>query len=220
MNKSSKDITDAAGRVLRHRGADRIYHWLLAATVLTLLGTAFLPILGWKFAWLNVHWMAGIVLGVLVIFHIVRTIGWLDFKSMMIWPRDIVDSWRAARYELGLGKPPPFPGKYPLMQRGYHAFIALVILALLVTGGLMLSKIDTPFWHRNPYWLLQSTWGIIYVIHDLAAMTALALIMIHIYFALRPEKLWITRSMITGWITRKSYLAHHDPTRWQVDDAS
>ncbi|MBT4718824.1 MAG: cytochrome b/b6 domain-containing protein, partial [Rhodospirillaceae bacterium] len=33
----------------------------------------------------------------------------------------------------------------------------------------------------------------------------LAMIIIHIYFAIRPEKLWITRSMIWGWITRAEY---------------
>lgn len=217
MSNNSNDI-EPGSRIVRHRVADRLYHWLLAATVLTLLGTAFLPILGWKFAWLDVHWIAGVVLGVLVLIHIVRAFFWLDLKSMMIWPRDLYESWLAARYELKGGEPPPLPGKYPLMQRGYHAFIALVILALLVTGGLMLSKIDTPFWHRNPYWLAQSTWGIVYVIHDLAALTALALIMIHIYFALRPEKLWIFRSMIVGWITRREFLANHDPARWQADD--
>jgi formate dehydrogenase subunit gamma len=214
----SSKLTDINGRIVRHRGADRLYHWLLAASVLTLLGTAFLPILGWKFAWLDAHWIAGVVLGVLVIVHIVRAFVWLDLKSMMIWPRDLYESWLAARYEFRGGKPPPLPGKYPLLQRGYHAFIALVILSLLVTGGLMLSKIDTPFWNRNPYWLSQSTWGIVYVIHDLAAMAVLALVMVHIYFALRPEKLWVTRSMIVGWVTRKEFLAHHDPERWQVDD--
>ena len=217
MNNSKQDI-GTGDRIVRHRGADRLYHWLLAVTVLTLLGTAFLPILGWKFAWLDAHWIAGVVLGVLVVIHIVRALFWLDLKSMMIWPRDAVESWLAVRHELAGGTPPPLPGKYPLMQRGYHAFIALVILALLVTGGLMLSKIDTPFWHRNPYWLSQSTWGIVYVIHDLAALTVLALVMVHIYFALRPEKLWVTRSMIVGWITRKQYLTHHDPARWQTDD--
>ncbi len=217
MNSSNQD-TAIGDRIVRHRGADRLYHWLLAVTVLTLLGTAFLPILGWRFAWLDAHWIAGVVLGVLVVVHIVRALFWLDLKSMMIWPRDAVESWRAVRHELAGGPPPPLPGKYPLMQRGYHAFIALVILALLVTGALMLSKIDTPFWHRNPYWLSQSTWGIVYVIHDLAALTVLALVMVHIYFALRPEKLWVTRSMMVGWITRKDYLAHHDPARWQTDD--
>jgi hypothetical protein len=40
------------------------------------------------------------------------------------------------------------------------------------------------------------------------------LIIAHIYFALRPEKLWLTKSMIFGTITRRQYLEHHDPDRW------
>src|SRR6188508_950908 len=62
---SERDI--GSGRVIRHRGPDRLYHWLMAIAVLTLLGTAFLPILGWKFAWVDIHWMAGVVLAVLVV---------------------------------------------------------------------------------------------------------------------------------------------------------
>ena len=54
--------------------------------------------------------------------------------------------------------------------------------------------------------------------HDLAALAVLALVMIHIYFAIRPEKLWITRSMILGWITRREYTEHHDPKIWNADD--
>jgi formate dehydrogenase subunit gamma len=212
-----RDIAAPDGRVIRHRGLDRLYHWLMAISVLTLLGTAFLPIVGWKFAWVDIHWMAGVVLAVLVLFHIVRSSIWLDIGAMMIWPRDAVAAWKAARYELGAGPPPPKPGKYPLLQRGYHALIAIVILAAIVTGLMMTVKIDTPFWVRNPYWLSQSTWGIVYVIHGLAAMTVLALVIVHIYFAIRPEKLWITRSMIFGWITRRDYLAHHDPARWNPE---
>ena len=51
-------------------------------------------------------------------------------------------------------------------------------------------------------------------------MAVLALVMIHIYFALRPEKLWITRSMIKGWITRKEFRDHHDGAVWQPDPAA
>jgi formate dehydrogenase subunit gamma len=43
------------------------------------------------------------------------------------------------------------------------------------------------------------------------------LIIAHIYFALRPEKLWITKSMIFGYITRRQYLEHHDPDRWAIE---
>ena len=42
------------------------------------------------------------------------------------------------------------------------------------------------------------------------------LVIAHVYFAVRPEKWWITKSMILGWITRRQYLEHHDPDRWDV----
>ena len=43
------------------------------------------------------------------------------------------------------------------------------------------------------------------------------LVIAHIYFALRPEKLWITKAMIFGTISRREYLEHHDPDRWVAD---
>ena len=52
----------AADRIVRHALADRVFHWLAAACVLTLLATAFLPILGLEFGWVTVHWMTGLVL--------------------------------------------------------------------------------------------------------------------------------------------------------------
>jgi formate dehydrogenase subunit gamma len=43
------------------------------------------------------------------------------------------------------------------------------------------------------------------------------LVIAHIYFALRPEKLWITKAMIFGTITRREYLENHDPDRWVTE---
>jgi formate dehydrogenase subunit gamma len=218
VNSESPSSAVTTARVIRHRGPDRLYHWFMAASVLILLGTAFLPIVGWKFDWINAHWIAGVVLTGLVVVHVIRATIWLDIWSMMIWPRDLLEAWAAVRYELrAKASPPPLPGKYSLMQRGYHVCIAVTVLATIVTGVMMMAKIDTPFWLRNPYWLSQDTWGIIYIIHDLAAMLLLALIMIHIYLGLRPEKLWITRSMIIGWITGANYAAHYDPARWEAE---
>jgi hypothetical protein len=60
-----------------------------------------------------------------------------------------------------------------------------------------------------------------YVLHGLAGVGFVALIITHIYFAIRPEKLFITKSMIFGWMTRQKYLEHYDPERWPVgEDAS
>lgn len=218
--RSPRSGTEPPARVVRHRGADRLYHWCMAACVLTLLGTAFLPIVGLKFAWLEAHWISGVILAALVMFHIVRATIWQDFWAMMVMPADLRDACTQLRHAFGRSPaPPPLPGKYPLLQKLYHLAVAVIVLGLIVTGLMMTVKIDTPFWTRNPYWLSESAWGVIYVIHDLAAMTTLTLVMIHVYFAIRPEKLWITRSMILGWITRREYLDHHDPARWTAEPA-
>src|SRR5690606_32551223 len=87
----------------------------------------------------------------------------------------------------------------------------------LATGLLMLARVDTPFWERDPYLLAAGTWGIVYVVHGLAALALVTMVMLHIYFALRPEKLHFTRAMLLGWITRAEYAEHHDPRRWPVD---
>ena len=110
----------------------------------------------------------------------------------------------------------PRPGKYLLLQKLYHHAIALVLLTTIATGLVMMVKVDTPFWTRDPYWLSDRAWGVIYVLHGLAAMTSITLIMVHVYFALRPEKLWQTRSMILGWITGSEYAEQHDPARWRI----
>jgi len=204
-----------AERVVRHCLPDRLYHWMMAAAVLTLLGTGFLPVLGWKFEWVTAHWIAGLVLAALVVWHIVRASFWLDFWSMVVGLDDLRNGWRAVGQAFGRkGSPPLKPGKYSLLQKLYHLAIAAVLLALVTTGILMLLKIDTPLWRRDPYWFSDHAWGVIYAIHDLCAMSVITLLMAHVYFALRPEKLWMSRSMIHGWISNTDYRIHHDPARW------
>jgi formate dehydrogenase subunit gamma len=204
-------------RVMRHRLVDRLFHWLMAVSVLVLMGTAFLPIVGIQFQWVDIHWITGVVLTVLVVFHIVRAIVWQDWRNMMIWTNDIRDVWCAMRHALsGRGVPPALPGKYDALQKLYHLAMAVLVLAVVVSGLLMLLKIDTPLWRRNPYWFSNETWGIIYVIHDLAAMAMVTLVMIHIYFALRPDEWYLTRSMFRGWISRREHSEHHDAERWKA----
>ena len=207
--------------ILRHHVTDRMYHWTMAVAFLTCLFTAFLPILGWKFEWVTTHWIAGVVLTAAILFHIVRAIVWQDFWSIVFGWRDLRSSWRFIRRALGLGGPPPLlDAKYSPLQKLFHKLVAIIVLAIVVTGLLMLSKIDTPFWRRNPYWLADTQWGMVYAIHGLCAMAMITLIMAHVYFALRPEKLWMTRSMFHGRISRDDYLAHHDPQRWSVPDVA
>ncbi len=207
------------GRVRRHLLVDRIYHWLMAACVLTLLATAFLPIIGYKFEWLGLHWTTGVALSALVLIHIVRAVVWQDFWAMMIDRADLRDAWRhLGRAFGGRGPAPGKPGKYSIMQKLYHAGIAVLVLSIVGTGLLMLLKIDTPLWRRNPYVLADYQWGWIYVVHGFAAMALITMVMIHIYFALRPDEWRLTRSMFRGWITTGEFEQHHDRARWTADE--
>src|SRR6266566_6832958 len=90
-----------SSRVKRHLLTDRIYHWLMAASVLILMGSAFLPIVGWKFEWVSLHWMTGVALALLVLIHIVRALGWQDWRAMIPDGADIRNGWRSARQALG-----------------------------------------------------------------------------------------------------------------------
>jgi cytochrome b subunit of formate dehydrogenase len=92
--------------------------------------------------------------------------------------------------------------------------IVLAGLAVAATGILMMSRVRTPLFTRNPYLLGDTAWGFTYVMHGLAGVGLVGLVIAHVYFALRPEKWWITKSMLLGWITRREYLEHHDPDRW------
>ena len=207
-----------SARITRHARVDRIFHWFTAATVLVLLATSFLPILGVQFAWVTPHWIAGLVLIAAIVFHILRALFGQRLRSMWIGLDDLRDLVSAARFNMRLSvQPPRKPGKYSLAQKLIHHLFALVLLTAGVTGGLMMVRTDTPWWQRNPYWLADSTWGVVYVLHGLAALLLIPMIIAHVYFALRPEKLLFTRSMIRGWITRGEYERHHDPKRWRVE---
>lgn len=213
--QSQAGPNESQDRVVRHHFIDRLYHWLMALAVFALLATAFLPILGIKFQWVDIHWMTGVFLTLIVLVHIVRALFWQDWRSMMIGPSDITEMTRGAAHTLGAGAPAPLPGKYNPLQKLFHLGVAVLLLMIIVSGLLMLLKIETPLWRRNPYWFSNFWWGIIYALHGLAAMAMVTMIIIHIYFALRPEEWYLTRSMIRGWISGKDYKHHHDPTRWK-----
>ena len=214
---SGLDAARIPERVPRHSFGARLFHSIMALSMFALLFTAFLPKVGVEFPWVTYHWIAGIVLTISVIYHIIHASFWLDFWS--IWPdqEDIEDARK--RIKRALGQPAPEPrkfAKYPLENKLYHLIVMLAGLAVIGTGLFMMKRVRTPFFTRNPYLFGDMTWGWMYVLHGLAGVGFVALVMVHIYFAVRPEKLFITKSMIFGWISRENYLEHHDPQRWAV----
>ncbi len=213
LEAAYKDLPE---KIERHGLAARLFHWVMAASMFVLLFTAFLPVAGIKFPWVQWHWMAGLVLTASILFHIVHATVFLDFWSIWVGPSDIPELKAELLRELGRDVPGPKPGKYPLGNRLYHLAIVVTGLAVAGTGVFMLKRIRTPFLVRNPYIFSDTTWGITYVLHGLAGVGLVGLVIAHVYFAVRPEKWWITKAMILGWITRRQYLEHHEPTRWRI----
>jgi formate dehydrogenase subunit gamma len=203
-------------RIERHSLMARLFHWVMAAAMFVLLFTAFLPVAGVKFPWVTWHWMAGLVLTGSIVFHVIHATVWLDFWSIWVGPKDMPELKAELMRELGRDVPGPKSGKYPLGNRLYHSAIVVTALGAILTGVLMLSRVRTPLLTRNPYLLSDATWGVTYVTHGLAGVALVGLVIAHVYFAVRPEKWWITKGMILGWITRRQYLEHHEPERWRV----
>jgi formate dehydrogenase subunit gamma len=220
-NDSPAVIASIPARVPRHSMVARAFHWVMAISMLVLLFTAFLPKVGVQFNWVLYHWIAGIVLTLSILFHIVHASFFLDFWS--IWP-DRIDMRDAMRRMLRFfGKPEPPPdrfAKYPLENKLYHGTIMLTGLAVIVTGVFMMKRVETIVFTRNPYLFSDMTWGMMYVLHGLAGVGLITLVMVHVYFGIRPEKLPITKSMVFGYMDKDFYLEEHDPQRWAVEETS
>lgn len=207
-------------KVTRHDGPSRAFHWLMTLAMFALLVTAFFPVAGIQFPWVAIHWIAGVALTVLVAWHVVDSTIRQDFWSMWMGREDVADAVAQLKSIFSRSSDPvERPGKYPVDHKMYHHAIVLVGVGVIATGLLMMVRIDTPFWAQNPYLLGDGTWGVVYVVHGLTGVALITMIMAHVYFAVRPEKWWLTRSMIKGWITRREFLSHFDPDKWQVSEA-
>jgi formate dehydrogenase subunit gamma len=218
-HKAEAPVAAAAGipeRVARHSLAARIFHWTMSAAMLTLLVTAFVPVMGLEIpAWVTIHWIAGVALILTIIYHIIHSIGWQDFWSMMSFgPSFFKEGIAQTKHVMSSSAPEPKGGKYPFDHRMYHHSVILASMAAIVTGVIMMMRIDTPFFERNPYLLPDDQAGIVFAIHGVAGVAFILLIASHIYFALRPDKRWLFWSMIRGWVSRDVYLEHFDPAKW------
>ncbi len=191
-------MSDDNQKLLRHAGIDRWFHWCMALTMAVLLVTSLLPILGVQFAWYGVHWVAGLLLTLIILAHIARALFWQKPGTMLLSAGDF--SAHAA-------------GKYTLAQKLMHLGWAVAVLVAIVTGLLLLKKAGVPFLERNPYAFSLRTWGVLTLLHDLAALLAVFLVLVHVYFAILPEKRAYLRAMVAGRISRADLKAEHDMER-------
>jgi len=196
----------ASSQIVRHKLIDRLFHWLLAVSIMVLLFSGLLPVYGFNASLIVIHWSCGLILSLLLLVHICRSLFWKSLSSMVISRTDL--SARSKK-----------TGKYSGAQKTMHLAIAIMSLAAIVTGLMMMVRIDTPLWERDPYWLNADTWGIVYFIHGLIALCFVSAIMLHVYFAVRPENRMYLRSIFKGWISREEYELKHDPELWPQNDS-
>jgi cytochrome b subunit of formate dehydrogenase len=163
-----------------------------------LLATSLLPLVGLRFAWYQIHWIAGIVLTAAILLHVIRALFWQRLRTITPVPADL--SAGAA-------------GKYTLAQKMMHLGWTLAILVAIATGLFMMAKAGVPFMQRNPYGYSLRAWGLLTLLHDLAALLSVFLILVHVYFGILPEKRAYLRAMVTGWITRGELKQEHDLNR-------
>ena len=209
-------------QILLHAFSERAFHWVMSAAMIVLLVTAFLPIMGIQFAWVTIHWIAGLVLTATILYHIIHATFWQDFWAMWVNGADIKAGIAELGHMTGGKGDVPKAAKYPIDHKMFHHGAAVSGLTAIVTGILMMLRIDTWFGAANPYLLdiTDSSWGVVYVVHGVSGVALFGLIITHIYFAIRPDKWWITKSMIYGFISRDEYAKNFDPQRWPIDGAA
>jgi formate dehydrogenase subunit gamma len=185
--------------LLRHARVDRWFHWLMALAMGVLLVTSLFPVLGLRFAWYGVHWVAGLVLTVIILLHIVRALFWQKPGTMLLLNAGDFTAHGA--------------GKYTLPQKLMHMAWTVAILVAIVTGVLMLQKAGVPFLQRDPYAYSPRGWGLMTLLHDLAALLSVFLVLVHVYFGILPEKRAYLKAMVVGWITRADLKVEHNVER-------
>jgi formate dehydrogenase subunit gamma len=101
VDRMERERGGLPAHISRHGFVARAFHWVMAVSMLTLLLTAFLPIVGVRFAWVQWHWMAGVLLTASVLFHIFHATFVLDFWSIWVGPKDIPEFKAEMMRDLG-----------------------------------------------------------------------------------------------------------------------
>lgn len=189
---------------IRHSLPDRLFHWGMAILVIILLATAFLPILGLKFNWVPTHWISGVLLTLAIVYHLYRALFIHGIGKMMPTSADLRSIVNKEATDHGQ--------KYDLNQKLYHWSVSVLILVLVITGVIMLAKIDTPFWSRDPSILSDWNWGLVYLAHGAASMLLIFFFILHIYFAVLPEHRQLLVAMVFGGPTSNSRDSSGNPS--------
>ena len=142
MDGAEIDEKEARGlpeKLQRHAVGARGFHCSMSAAMFALLITAFFPLIGIRFPWVTIHWIAGVLLILTLVYHIYHVFARQDFWAMWIGRRDLEEGKLGLKAAFGRpGVKRPRTAKYPVDQKMFHHAATVVTVGAVVTGVLIL----------------------------------------------------------------------------------
>lgn len=200
------------GRVRRFSGVEIAVHWTFGGLFLLLLASGlalFHPQWrNWDLVGVKLLKETHIVLGLLLVLAPATAAVWdngravrADARAIVAWSAtDRAWLWALAAPLLGRRRPGPPQGRFNAGQKLNVAYVMIISVGLVVTGGLM--------W---PDWLLTpGQRALAFSLHDLLMMLSIPAIVLHIALAtLVPATRPALRGMVDGTVAANWRDAHH-----------
>lgn len=222
--------------VSRFSAVQRASHWIMAIAIFALMLSGFLIMnngvtvkIAPGLSWLTVHIVSAVVLVAYTLFHVGHVAYKGTWNRMWVGRKEAVDLVTRFKNLVGLTDEYPRQFYYPSAQKLLHWSITGATLGVIVTGLVLLRRIRLrPLWDATREFSFLGiqfgfgagesvglvSWS--FVLHDFFAVAILALVMGHVYFALRPNEWEITKSMITGTVPVDEYAEKYSPSSWSV----
>ena len=123
--------------------------------------------------------------------------------------RDVRDLRTIAANFFGRTHDYPAFGKYDPLQKIYHALLALLSVALIVSDVVLFVNAEAWGTVGHPWMRLMR------LVHDVSSFTFIAILIGHVYFGIIRVNWPQLVSMVTGHLRGSSFNLYHDADRWR-----
>ncbi len=206
-------LPDGIVGLKRYQGGARLYHWINTALIvgLAVSGAALaLPgIVTFSIGWLPFHEILAGCFILSLIVHVVAATRHGDAYSMWFERRDWRDLLAIWQNFFTLRSEYPRSGKYNIVQKLFHAFLALVTAGMIGTGAFLFVSAEALVTFGTDWMRLQR------LVHDVGASLLIAMIIGHIYLRILRANWPTVGSMITGRVPASYFRAFYDWSRWR-----
>ena len=237
IRKARKARRDPRRTVVRMNRNQRIQHFLLVASFLTLVITGFA--LAWPDSWFAlisgpenvrrvIHRAAAVVMLIVGLYHVGYMVGTAEGRKGLrdFWFRikDVRDVLGVVRYNLGLTHEHPKMGRFTYAEKAEYWALIWGTIVMGVTGLMLWFEVQVSAWLQLPRWWVD----VATLIHYYEAILATAAIIIwHLYAVLfDPDVYPVNWAWYDGKMSEEQFRHEHeeewekmqqpgDPTRYQ-----